>query len=129
MKMNIATKYLVLAAVIGSISFSIRKLNILVIPLGIGPLVFDLRGIFTFIGAMLVPYYYAWFIGWAASGFDLVLEFGIDFTGWIPATVVCSFLHSYFSKRLGSFSLLNSSLSVLIGQSVGNLSFILPFKN
>lgn len=121
------TKYLVLASVFGSLSFAIRQLNILVIPTPVPPLVFDLRGVLTFIGAMLVPFYYAWFIGWAASGFDLVLEFGVDFTGWIPATIVCSFLYRYLRKRLGHKTLLNASLAVLLGQLAGNLSFILPF--
>jgi uncharacterized membrane protein len=127
MKINKATRYLVLAAIFASLSFTISKLDILAVPTPIPPIQFDLRGVFTFIGAMLVPYYYAWFIGWAASGFDLVLEFGIDFTGWIPATLVCSFLYGYFRKRFHSHSILNSSVSVLLGQLTGNLSFILPF--
>lgn len=127
MKLNKATKYLVLAAIFGSLSFAIRKFNILVIPTPVPGVVIDFRGVLTFIGAMLVPFYYAGFIGWAASGFDLVLEFGVDFTGWIPATIVCSFLHRRLRKRFGSFSILNASLSVLIGQLVGNLTFILPY--
>ena len=68
--MNRATRYLVSAAIFASLSFTISKLDILAVPTPIPPLQIDLRGVFTFIGAMLVPYYYAWFIGWAASGFD-----------------------------------------------------------
>jgi hypothetical protein len=116
-----------LASVFASISFALGKFDIFVIPTPIPPLQIDFRGVFTFIGAMLVPFYYAWFIGWAASGFDLVLEFGIDFTGWIPATLVCSFLYGYLRKRFNQKSIINSSVSVLLGQLAGNLSFILPF--
>jgi len=122
-----ATKYLVLASVFASISFTLGKFDIFVIPTPIPPLQIDLRGVFTFIGAMLVPFYYAWFIGWAASGFDMVLEFGIDFTGWIPATLVCSLLYRNLSRRFNQKSIINASISVLLGQMTGNLSVILPF--
>lgn len=120
-------RYLVLASVFGAMSFAMRKFEILVIPMPVPPLVMDLRGVPTFIGACLVPAYYAWFIGWAASGFDLFLEFGVDFTGWIPACIVCSWLFRHFRKPLGQYPLLNSSFAIFVGQIVGDLCFILPF--
>jgi len=120
-------RYLALTSIFGAMSFAIRKLEILVIPTPVPPLVMDLRGVPTFIGACLVPVYYAWFIGWAASGFDLVLEFGVDFTGWIPACIVCSWLFRHFRKLLGQYPLLNSSFAIFVSQIVGDLCFIAPF--
>jgi len=124
---RVDVKSLVLASVFGAMSFAIRKFEILVIPMPVPPLKMDLRGVPAFVGSCLVPIYYAWFIGWAASGFDLVLEFGVDFTGWIPACIVCSWLYRRLRKPLERYPLLNPSLAILLGQVVGNLCFLMPF--
>lgn len=124
---KVDVKSVALASVFGAMAFAIRKFQILVVPMPVPPLVMDLRGVPALVGACLVPAYYAWFIGWAASGFDLVLEFGIDFTGWIPACVVCSWLHKRLRKPLSRYPLLNPSLTILLGQITGNLCFLIPF--
>ena len=120
-------KFLILASVFGAMAFAIRKLEILVIPMPVPPLKMDLRGVPTFVGACIVPPQYAWIIGWAASGFDLVLEFGVDFTGWIPACIVCSWLYRRLKGPLRKYPLLNPSLAMLISQIVGNFCFLIPF--
>lgn len=120
-------KPLALASVFGAMAFTIRKFEMLVIPMPVWPLKMDLRGIPALVGACLVPVYYAWFIGWAASGFDLILEFGVDFTGWIPACVVCSWLFRHLKKPLSRYPLLNPSLAILLSQIVGNVCFLIPF--
>lgn len=127
MNKRVDVKSLALASMFGAMSFAIRKFEMLVIPMPVPPLKMDLRGVPTFIGSCLVPIHYAWFIGWAASGFDLVLEFGVDFTGWIPACVICSWLYRHLKKTLGRYPLLNPSLAILLGQVVGNLCFLMPF--
>lgn len=127
MSKKVDARSLALASVFGAMAFAIRKFEILVIPMPVPPLVMDLRGVPTFIGACLVPVYYAWFIGWAASGFDLLLEFGVDFTGWIPACLVCSWIYRHFGKPLGRYPLLNPSFAILVSQIVGDLCFIPPF--
>lgn len=127
MNNKVDVKSLASASMFGAMAFVIRKFDILVVPMPVPPLVIDLRGVPALVGACLVPAYYAWFIGWAASGFDLVLEFGIDFTGWIPACIACSWLHKHLRKPLSRYPLLNPSLAILLGQIAGNLCFLIPF--
>lgn len=124
---RIYVKALALASMFGAMSFAIRKFEMLVIPMPVWPLKMDLRGIPALVGACLVPVYYAWFIGWAASGFDFLLEFGVDFTGWIPACVVCSWLFRRLKKPLSRYPLLNPSFAILLGQIAGTLCFLIPF--
>ena len=125
MKRQIELKSLSLACVFAAFAFAIRKLNILVIPLPFPPLVFDFRGVPAFIGSCLVPYYYAGFIGWAASEFDPLMGSSgwTDFSGWIPACVICSLLYCTLKKRIRNRNIA-SSISIIIGQTVGNVVFL-----
>lgn len=119
--------FLVLTSMFSAMAFALRKFEILVVRMPIPPLVMDLRGVPVFIGACLVPPHYAWFIGWAASEFDLLLEFGVDFTGWIPACVACSLFYKRLKKPLGKYPILNPLVAMFLGQTIGNLCFLIPF--
>lgn len=127
MKQRLNVRAIALSGVFGAMAFIIRRFSILVIPMPVWPLVMDLRGIPALVGACLVPVYYAWFIGWAASGFDFLLEFGVDFAGWIPACIVCSWLFRRLRKPLSRVPFLNPALSILLGQIAGTLIFLPVF--
>ncbi len=61
---------------------------------------------------------------WAASQFDPVFGWGIDFIGWIPASIVCSLI---WRKLKGIKVSYRVPLSIIGGQALGYYLFTVAF--
>ena len=122
--LSMSTRELTLAAVFMAMAFAVRSFNVLVIETPVPPLKMDVRGIPVFIGSILVSPWLAWLIGWAASQFDPIFGWGIDFIGWIPASIVCSLI---WRKLEGTRVSYRVPLSIIGGQALGYSLFTVAF--
>ncbi len=122
--MNMSSRELTLAAVSMAMAFAVRSLNVLVIETPVPPLKMDIRDIPVFVGSILVSPWLAWLIGWAASQFDPIFGWGIDFIGWIPASMICSLI---WRKLRGTRTSYRVPLSIIGGQVLGYFLFAVAF--